>query len=97
MTNKQRVVNRDQLTAMLSDAIKLFQKDELLKLCEDKSVPAGPINSMEEVFKDPQVIFREMQLNFGNIQGVASPFKFSGAKLNMRGPSPKLGQDDNEF
>ena len=97
ITNKQRVLNREQLTAMLSDAIKLFQKDELLKLCENSNVPAGPINTMEEVFKDPQVIFREMQLNFGNIQGVASPFKFSDAKLNMRGPSPKLGQDDNEF
>jgi crotonobetainyl-CoA:carnitine CoA-transferase CaiB-like acyl-CoA transferase len=59
LTNKQRVLNRDQLTAMLSDAIKLFQKDELLKLCEDKNVPAGPINTMEEVFKDPQVIFRD--------------------------------------
>ena len=38
-----------------------------------------------------------LRRNFGNIQGVASPFKFSDAKLNMRGPSPKLGQDDNEF
>jgi crotonobetainyl-CoA:carnitine CoA-transferase CaiB-like acyl-CoA transferase len=97
LTNKQRVLNREQLTAMLSDAIKLFQKDELLKLCENSNVPAGPINKMEEVFKDPQVIFREMQLNFGQLQGVASPFKFSDAKLNMRKPSPRLGQDDTEF
>ena len=52
---------------------------------------------MEEVFKDPQVIFREMQLNFGQLQGVASPFKFSDAKLNMQKPSPRLGQDDTEF
>ena len=90
-------MNREQLTAMLSDAIKLFQKDELLKLCENKNVPAGPINTMEEVFQDPQVIFREMQLNFGNLQGVASPFKFSDAKLTMQKPSPRLGQDDTEF
>ena len=97
LTNKQRVLNREQLTTMLSDAIKLFQKDELLKLCENKNVPAGPINTMEEVFQDPQVIFREMQLNFGHLQGVASPFKFSDAKLNMQTPSPRLGQDDTEF
>ena len=97
LTNEQRVLNRDQLTRMLSDAIKAFQKDELLKLCEDKNVPAGPINTMEEVFKDPQVIFREMALNFGNLQGVASPFKFSDAKLNMEAPSPQLGQDNNKF
>ena len=90
-------MNREQLTAMLSDAIKLFQKDELLKLCENKNVPAGPISTMEEVFKDPQVIFREMQLNFGHLQGVASPFKFSDARLNMHKPSPRLGQDDTEF
>ena len=55
------------------------------------------IRDREEVFKDPQVIFREMQLNFGNLQGVASPFKFSDAKLNMQKPSPRLGQDDPEF
>ena len=96
-TNKQRVLNRDQLTTILSDAIKLFQKDDLLKLCEDNNVPAGPINTMEEVFKDPQVIFREMMLKFKNVQGVASPFKFSGAKLNMQTPSPKLGQNDSGF
>ena len=97
LINKQRVLNRDQLTVILSDAIKLFSKDDLLKLCEDNNVPAGPINTMEEVFKDPQVIFREMMLNFEGVQGVASPFKFSDAKLNMRVPSPKLGQDDGEF
>ena len=96
-TNKQRVLNRDQLTMILSDAIKLFRKDDLLKLCEDNNVPAGPINTMEEVFKDPQVIFREMMLKFKNVQGVASPFKFSGARLNMQTPSPKLGQDDSGF
>ena len=37
LTNKQRVLNREKLTAMLSDAVKLFQKDELLKLCENKT------------------------------------------------------------
>ena len=68
LTNKQRVLNRDELTVMLSEAIKLFQKDEILKLCEDKNVPAGPINTREEVFKDPQVIFREMHLTKYNLR-----------------------------
>ena len=87
LTNKQRVLNREQLTAVLSDAIKFFPKDELLKLCENKMFQL-PDKTMEEVFQDPQVIFREMQLNFGHLQGVASPFKFSDAKLNMQKPSP---------
>jgi hypothetical protein len=38
-----------------------------------------------------------MQLNFGNLQGVASPIKFSDARLNMETPSPGLGQDDPKF
>ncbi len=97
LTNKQRVLNRKKLTKILSDAIKNFNKDDLLKFCEEKNVPAGPINTMEEVFRDPQVIFREMQLNFENMQGVASPFKFSNAGLKMQVPSPKLGQDDTEI
>ena len=64
-----------------------MEKNTLLKLCEDKNVPAGPINTMEEVFKDPQVISREMELNFKNVRGVASPFKFFDAKLKMQAPS----------
>lgn len=97
VTNKQRVLNRNQLTSKLSAAIRLMEKNTLLKLCEDKNVPAGPINTMEEVFNDPQVISREMELNFKNVRGVASPFKFSDAKLKMQAPSPKLGQDDSKF
>ena len=97
VTNKQRVLNRNQLTSTLSATIRLLEKNTLLKLCEDKNVPAGPINTMEEVFKDPQVISREMELNFKNVRGVASPFKFSDAKLKMQAPSPKLGQDDSKF
>ena len=48
VTNKQRVLNRNQLTSKLSTAIRLLEKNTLLKLCEDKNVPAGPINTMEE-------------------------------------------------
>ena len=97
LTNKQRVLNRNQLTSTLSTAIRLLEKNTLLKLCEDKNVPAGPINTMEEVFNDPQVISREMELNFKNVRGVGSPFKFSDAKLKMQAPSPKLGQDNSKF
>ena len=76
-----------------NDKKRLRKETQKVKFMERQKKKA----KMEEVFKDPQVIFREMQLNFGQLQGVASPFKFSDAKLNMRKPSPRLGQDDTEF
>jgi crotonobetainyl-CoA:carnitine CoA-transferase CaiB-like acyl-CoA transferase len=44
------------------------------------------------VFADPQIIARGMQIAPGGIPGVRSPFRFSGAKLALDRPAPKLGE-----
>jgi crotonobetainyl-CoA:carnitine CoA-transferase CaiB-like acyl-CoA transferase len=51
---------------------------------------------MAEVFDDPQIRARAMQLDMGGIPGVRSPFVFSKAGLADPRPSPRLGQHDEE-
>jgi crotonobetainyl-CoA:carnitine CoA-transferase CaiB-like acyl-CoA transferase len=60
-------------------------------------VPCGPINSVADVFKDPQVKSRELLRHVAHPSGVAapqvaSPMRFGGAALPMRGAPPLLGQ-----
>ena len=57
-------------------------------------VPAGPINTLDEVMVDPQVVARGMQIELDGIPGVRAPFKFSDAELSLHRPAPKLGEDN---
>ncbi len=92
-TNADRLRGRDGLIGLLMDATRRMTKAELLAACEEAGVPAGPINSMAEVFADPQVIARGMRIDPGGVPGVRSPFRFSDADLSLDRPSPALGQD----
>ncbi|MFP4327297.1 MAG: CaiB/BaiF CoA transferase family protein, partial [Paracoccaceae bacterium] len=93
LTNADRVTRRDALSELLSEATRGFAKADLLAACEAEGVPAGPINDMAEVFADPQVKARGMQVTLDGVPGVRSPFTMSGGELVLDRPSPKLGQD----
>ena len=93
-TNALRVKNRAALTQRLTEATKTFAKADLLAACEAEGVPAGPINSLDEVFADPQVVARGLRISPEGIPGVRSPMTFSGASLALDRTAPKLGQDD---
>ncbi len=93
-TNAQRIANRIEMTRRLTEATKRFHKADLLSACELQGVPAGPINSLDEVFADPQVIARQLQIAPDGIPGVRSPMTFSGADLALSRSAPKLGEHD---
>ncbi len=94
LTNADRVTNRVELTRRLTEATKRWTKADLLAACEAEGVPAGPINDLAEVFADPQVVARGMQIAPDGVPGVRSPMSFSGAELALSRAAPKLGQDD---
>ena len=93
LKNANRVENREDMIAKLSARTVLMSKGDLLTACEAKGVPAGPINSMDEVFADPQVVHRQLQVNLDGIPSVRSPFMFSDAELKLDRASPKLGDN----
>ncbi len=94
--NADRIANRGEMTRRLTAATKGWTKTDLLASCEAAGVPAGPINDLAEVFADPQVVARAMQIAPGGVAGVRSPMTFSNAQLSFDRPSPKLGEHQDE-
>ena len=92
--NAGRVANRAALTEALTAATGRWTKADLLAACEEAGVPAGPINEMAEVFADPQITARGMQIAPEGVRGVRSPMVFSDAELALDRASPKLGEHD---
>jgi crotonobetainyl-CoA:carnitine CoA-transferase CaiB-like acyl-CoA transferase len=102
-SNRDRVRNRAILVPLLTDLLMQRRRDELLAALAPEAVPAGPINSVADVFEDPQVIARRMRLDLpapdakgGMIPTVRSPLLLDGAPLVSERPSPGLGQHTDE-
>ena len=97
LTNADRVQNRTEMTDRLNETTRKWTKADLLAACEGAGVPAGPINDLSEVFSDPQIVARQMQIAPEGIPGVRSPFRFSGATLSLDRPAPKLGEHQDDI
>jgi len=92
-TNADRLTNRVALTQILSDLMAHRTKSDLLGACEAHGVPAGPINDMAEVFADPQIIARGMQLDLDGVPSVRLPVIFSDGDTTPKAPAPTRGGD----
>ena len=92
-TNGLRVENAAALDTEIAKATASWSKSDLIDACHEAGVPAGPINNLDEVFADPQVVERGMRVDLGGMPGVRSPFNFSDAELALDKPSPILGED----
>ena len=96
-TNPDRVVNRDLLVPILIDVMKTRARDDWLKALERAGVPAGPINTIDQVYQDPQLLSRNMRLDLphasaGHAPVAASPMKLSGSPVVYRHAAPLLGE-----
>jgi len=96
LTNADRLAHREVMNKRINAATKTWQKADLLAACEGNGVPVGPINNLKEVFDDPQVKARKMQLDLDGVPSVRSPMVFSDAELSLERPSPKLGEHTDE-
>ncbi len=93
LTNGDRTANAAALDAEIAAATAGWTKQGLLDACHAAGVPAGPINRLDEVFADPQIIARGMRVELGGMAGVRSPFTFSDGELALDRPSPIHGAD----
>ena len=91
--NADRTANARALDAEIAAATAGWTKQGLLDACHAAGVPAGPINRLDEVFADPQVVARGLRIELGGMAGVRSPFVFSDAELAFDRPSPIHGED----
>jgi crotonobetainyl-CoA:carnitine CoA-transferase CaiB-like acyl-CoA transferase len=102
-TNEMRVRNREEVAKILDPIVASRPSAFWLKELEAKSVGCGPINNLEQVFKDPQVIARGMVHEMRNsVNGgtatrlLASPMKLSGTPVTYRHAPPLLGEHTTE-
>ena len=96
-TNPQRVKNREELVPLLVERMATGARDYWLAALEGVGVPAGPINTLDQVYEDPQVLARGMKRELphpvaGTVPMAASPLKFSGSPVQYRRPPPMLGE-----
>jgi len=101
-TNAARVANRAALHQKIVAALKPLGRAPLLARLDAAGVPASPINTIGEMFADPQTIARGMQMalddGHGNkLPSVRSPMLLSGTPLTYDRPSPRLGEHTAEI
>jgi len=101
-TNGQRVSNRAEITELLAAIFNEKSTKEWVGLLDDAGVANGPINSIAEVFEEPQVQARGMQIQLdhataGKVTLVGSPMKFSATPISYETPPPALGQHTQEI
>jgi crotonobetainyl-CoA:carnitine CoA-transferase CaiB-like acyl-CoA transferase len=100
-TNAARVGVREVLVAALQTAFEARDAEDWLLEMEAAGVPAGRINTMEQVFQDPQVIHRGVKLTLdhptvGTVAGVACPVRMSATPPAYHRAPPTLGQHTRE-
>jgi crotonobetainyl-CoA:carnitine CoA-transferase CaiB-like acyl-CoA transferase len=96
-TGPQRLRNRKDLIPLIAEAMLARTTAEWVELLEANNVPCGPIHDMKQVFEDPQVRHREMQLALPHGAGVqapsvANPIRLSETPIRYERSAPLLGE-----
>ena len=97
-TNSARVVNRQSLCGEISQRLTQHDSAHWLHLLEQHQVPCGPINSIDQVFQDPQILARNMLVTMedkraGEVQLVGNPINYSRSGIEYTVPPPILGDN----
>lgn len=103
-TNAARVAARSDLVPILTAETSTRARDDLLAALEGEGVPAGPINSVKDVFNDKQVLHRDMKVDLpatgvegGSVASVRTPIRFRNGTLVLDRAAPALGEHTEEI
>jgi crotonobetainyl-CoA:carnitine CoA-transferase CaiB-like acyl-CoA transferase len=100
-TNPKRVEHRHQLLPLVAEVLASRTCDEWMERFVAVSIPAGPVNNMEQLFSDPQVQHRDMALHvehptIGDLCLTGMPVKFSDTPGRISLPPPRLGEHTDD-
>lgn len=95
----ERIRNYESLQAELQKIFAGRSRSEWLARLEAADVPSGPLNTIEEVFADPQVQALGMRVELphalrGSVSLVANPVRLSDTPAQMKSAAPLLGADN---
>ena len=96
-SNAERMAHLTELVEELTSTLKTRTTKEWLKVFEETGVPCGPVLTLDEVYQNPQVKAREMDIELqhptaGRIHTIGFPVKYSRTPGQMYRPAPVLGQ-----
>ncbi|ORX72763.1 CoA-transferase family III [Linderina pennispora] len=96
-TNADRVQNRDELVALITEALSIWKTDDLVSKLEGSGMPFGPVNNIKQTFEHPQLVARkvvkEVEHPFaGTLKLVGPAVEYSSSHVGVRLPPPMLGQ-----
>jgi formyl-CoA transferase len=100
-TNPQRVAHRDTLVPILHTRFRARPSAEWQAALLEAGIPCGPINAIDQVFADPQVLARDMLVELphptaGTVRLAGSPLKLSRTPVRIETPPPLLGEHSDE-
>ena len=103
VTNKARVQNREALTQILNEVMRQNPSAYWLEELEKNKITCGPINNIDQVFADTQVVARDMRIEMNHpatggepVSLIGSPSKMSVTEVSYRHAPPMLGQHTEE-
>jgi crotonobetainyl-CoA:carnitine CoA-transferase CaiB-like acyl-CoA transferase len=97
LTNADRVRNRRVLADLIEAKTSEWNMPELVDALGDVDVPSGPINTLDQVFADPQVKHRNLAVSLphalgGAVTSVRNPLHFSATPARYEQAPPLLGE-----
>ncbi len=101
-SNPKRVENRNILIPLVAQRMSEKTCDEWMKILVDAAVPCGPVNNMERLFSDPQMIHRNMietvpHPTIGDLKLCGIPIKYSDTPGSIRRPPPLVGEHTEDI
>jgi CoA:oxalate CoA-transferase len=96
-----RVANRSRINAIVGGKLAGNTTAYWVEVLNKAGVPCGPVNSVAEVFEDPQILAQEMVMDvehpgYGVVRLLGFPVKFSELPCRVRRPAPRLGEHSDE-
>ena len=101
-TNERRVRNRDKLTLILNDIMAQKSSQHWLEGLESIKVSCGPINRIDQVFENEQVLARDMKIQMDHplstepVNLIGNPIKMSATPATYRRPPPTMGEHTDD-
>jgi len=101
-SNPKRVASRELLLPLIDEVMAQKTCDEWMELFVDAAIPCGPVNDMQHLFSDPQVLHRGMVTEvphptIGTLRLAGVPIKYSETPGTIRLHPPLLGEHTDEI
>jgi len=96
-SNPKRVENREMILPVIAEVLAGKTCDEWMELFVERAIPCGPVNDMEHLFSDPQLLHRGMiaeipHPTIGTLRLAGIPIRYSDTPGTIRLPPPLLGE-----